>query len=167
MEGLAQLLIAIAERAFYYAVLGLVFMGLLVIGRYVGVEIPADVLKWVNVGFLFCLSLVVVEGGRRLITYFSGRVADAKELERADEEVVRNISALHLEEAQTLWVLLDDDMPPRFAVGPLSPLYPLLQKGLLKVVRSAGGANFLCEVHPAIMKQRESIRATLPPKEMA
>ena len=164
MEGLAQLLTAVAERAFYYAVLGLVFMGLLMIGRYVGIEIPADVLKWVNVGFLFCLSLVLVEGGRRLIVFTSARIANAKALERADEEVLRNIAALFHEERQSLWALLGGDAPPRFTVGPLSMAYPLLQKGILRVVGDAGGANFICEVHPAIMKRRDSIRSALPPK---
>lgn len=166
MEGIAQLLTTIAERAFYYAVLGLVFCGLLMIGNYLGFSIPQSVLEWLNVAFALCLAIAVMEFGRRVIASVQGRAEVSRAEKEEHNQALRNVAALYREEALTLRALLGANAPTRFTVAPLSPLSPLMDKGVLRVVREAGALSYICEVHPAILERKADVLRVLPTREL-
>src|SRR5262245_12812467 len=91
------------------------------------------------------------------------QVAALEEERRDHDDAIKNLSTLSPEELRAFVVLLRS-CSPRFEVHMLSRAYPLLEKGILKVVRNLDGLKWLCEFHPAIVANRDNL---LPGAEAA
>ncbi|MEQ1938618.1 hypothetical protein ABMA46_10210 [Mesorhizobium sp. CN5-321] len=156
---------AISERALFYAVLGAVFFGLAIGARRMGIDLATPVLPWLNLAFLACVSLIIVEGGRQIIAAVKSKRSERQYKEMEEQDALRNIASLYPEEAAVLKSLLSKQAPRRFQVHTLSTGNALLQKGVLVAVRSVGVSGDICEVHPAIYARRDQIAPQLPDKK--
>jgi hypothetical protein len=105
-------------------------------------------------------AIVVVAAGRWLAAKIEQWLAKRAERRTDAKNAMANLETLTPQEEEALYVILDSQND-RFDVPDHSPVYyPLIRKKILVLVDYSVGRS-LCELHPAICKNREKISARL------
>jgi hypothetical protein len=95
--------------------------------------------------------------GSRLWRHFQDRRTEAKAIEDDNKNVLLNLQTLDPDEVISLLEALSRPQQQRFGVENYTPAFGLVGKGVLRVVRQTSSRSFICELHPAIVRDREQI----------
>lgn len=163
MGDFAAVLRLVLERGWALGLLTALFFGLIYSADRYGFSVPEAVRQWSVVGLaagaaivaVSCIALVI-RGFGSAVRWLS-RKRNAAQSEKEDAQTaLLNMHTLGQEEIEYLLELLKQPLP-RIEVHNGSNIANWIPKGILKPIGIAGPYSYVCEIHPAILKERAQI----------
>lgn len=164
---LRQLLERGFERAWKLGLLFVVVCGGMAIASLLGVKLPQPVTEWSTTGLIAGVALMIVSWTvsvvgfcRRKLEVRAQRRAEAAEQAAEARQVRKNLATLTFDEIVQLERFLSAGVPTfQIEIGDNASVR-LMRKGFLKVVRDMG-MEWICEVHPTLLAEKERLAADL------
>jgi hypothetical protein len=163
MEDWLKLLPALLGRLGILGLIVLLFSAGTILAESWGVLLPSLVREWSRAGLILGVVLVALaailkigQGLQWCARKLRAGHAETSEARRDSQDALANLGTLTTEEFDYLYTLLSSGQT-RFHVGMVTPAPALMGKKILIWKMEISAFEWICELNPAIEKQRNEI----------
>ncbi len=164
MGGVEAVLRLALEKSWTLGVLVLVACGLVWGLSVQGFTVPPQVREWAPTGTAGGVALIALSLVNALLAGVRSVVVEGFHAKRSaaasGKKALANIQTCTREEAEALLNYLSSPTT-RFQLHSGSYAFGLVQKDIMVIIQQAGGMQWICEVHPAVLEVREKLKAEL------